>query len=607
MVLQEPQGQDGTPPGPGQAPQRQVLYRKWRPRHFADVVGQEPITTTLAHVVEAGTPAHAYLFSGPRGTGKTSTGRILAKALNCRPGPDGQVDPECEASYDQGRALDLIELDAASNRGIDEIRDLRENAGYSPALGPYKVYLIDEAHMLTDAAFNALLKTLEEPPPHVIFILATTEPHRIPATISSRCQRFDFRRHTLENIIARLELVGGREGVTAEEGAFELIARQATGSLRDAENLLDQMIAYHGTQLSVENVRAGLGLVVDARTEAVARAAIDRDLASGLRALVAARDDGISMRPFMREVVSILRSALLLKAGAGDQLGLSDGEAEALIAMTSDVRAPEIVAALSAFSELDFSGDAYDSLPAEIAFAELCTMSSTPSTTVPGVSSTPSTTVPGAPARASREAAPQQRRAPQRQGGPGAAPPQDGQRSAPPQQGQQRRQAPPQQQRPQRTAPPQGGQDAPSNGGGAPSPAAAPVRRPAFVAPDAGEVSAELETLRGQWDQIRGIAKQLNFKAGALLVTAHPKSVEGDQVEIGFRYPNHVEQIRENDGGALLAAVTQAVSQVMKREMRVVPVVWEELANTGPTPAAKTAGGHLVDEAGELGAVVIDE
>jgi len=607
MVLQEPQEQDATPPEQGQAPQRQVLYRKWRPRHFADVVGQEPITTTLAHVVEAGTPAHAYLFSGPRGTGKTSTGRILAKALNCRPGPDGQVDPECEASYDQGRALDLIELDAASNRGIDEIRDLRENAGYSPALGPYKVYLIDEAHMLTDAAFNALLKTLEEPPPHVIFILATTEPHRIPATISSRCQRFDFRRHTLENIIARLELVGGREGVTAEEGAFELIARQATGSLRDAENLLDQLIAYHGTQLSVENVRAGLGLVVDARTEAVARAAIDRDLASGLRTLVAARDDGISMRPFMREVVSILRNALLLKAGAGDQLGLSDGEAEALLAMTSDVRAPEIVAALSAFSELDFSGDAYDSLPAEIAFAELCTAEST-------------TVVPPAPDPPGGR---QQGGAPQR--APRAAPPQQGQRPAPPQQGQQRRQAPPQQQRPQRTAPPQGvpgaapaqggqrpqgaapPQGAPSNGGAAPSPAAAPVRRPAFVAPDAGEVSAELEALRGQWDEIRGIAKQLNFKAGALLVTAHPKSVEGDQVEVGFRYPNHVEQIRENDGGALLGAVTQAVSRVMKREMRVVPVVWEELANTGPTPAPKTAGGHLVDEAGELGAVVIDE
>ncbi len=575
--------------GPERTQQQQVLYRKWRPRRFADVVGQEPITTTLAHVVETGTPAHAYLFSGPRGTGKTSTGRILAKALNCRPGSDGSPDPECEASYDEGRALDLIELDAASNRGIDEIRDLRENAGYSPALGPYKVYLIDEAHMLTDAAFNALLKTLEEPPPHVIFILATTEPHRIPATISSRCQRFDFRRHTLEGIVGRLELVGGGEGVTAEEGVYELIARQATGSLRDAENLLDQLIAYHGKQLTLENVRAGLGLVVDARTEAVANAAIHRDLANGLEALVGARDDGVSMRPFMREVVSVLRSALLLKAGAGDQLGLSDGEAEALVAMTSDVRAAEIVAALSAFGELDFSGDAYDSLPAEIAFAQLCTEALTPA---------PS-------GQSGQQAAPPQdvkSSDPSIQRDQGAAPPQQPRQV--PQQRQQRA-APQQRQAPrQRPAPSQG---APSNGESAPRPDAAPAPKPAFVAPDAGEVSAELQALRAQWDEIRGIAKQLNFKAGALLVAAYLKSVEEDQVEIGFRYPNHVEQIRENEGGALLAAVTQAVSQVAKRELRVVPVVWEELNNTGPAPAPKTAGGHLVEEAGELGAVVIDE
>ena len=161
---------------------QEVLYRRWRPRRFADVVGQEPVSTTLRHAVAAGTPAHAYLFTGPRGTGKTSTGRILAKAVNCERPVEGEPCGECTScvTYDEGRSLDLIELDAASNRGIDEIRDLREGTGYAPAAGRYKVYLIDEVHMLTDAAFNALLKTLEEPPPHVIFILATTEAHRIP-------------------------------------------------------------------------------------------------------------------------------------------------------------------------------------------------------------------------------------------------------------------------------------------------------------------------------------------------------------------------------------------------------------------------------------------
>ena len=587
-------------PDQGNVPQQQVLYRKWRPRRFADVVGQEPITTTLQHVVEMGTPAHAYLFSGPRGTGKTSTGRILAKALNCRPGPDGVPDPECEASYDEGRALDLIELDAASNRGIDEIRDLRENAGYAPALGPYKVYLIDEAHMLTDAAFNALLKTLEEPPPHVIFILATTEPHKIPPTISSRCQRFDFRRHTLEGIVGRLELVGAGEGVTAAEGAYELIARQATGSLRDAENLLDQLIAYHGKELTVENVRSGLGLVMDSRTETVARAAIDRDLGAGLGALVAARDDGVSMRPFMREVVSILRNALLLKAGAGDQLALADAEAEALAAMTANVRAPAIVAALRAFGELDFTGDAYDSLPAEIAFAELVT--SSPSAAAPANAAASGGAGQQAPAPA--EGRPRTQPTPQR-GRPNRGPQQQNGARQQPAGG-----APRQQGRaaPQQASTPQdaGATGPPREAAPAAKPAA-PARAAPFVPPDAGDVSAELESLRAQWDEIRAAAKKLSVKAGAFLSAAFLKSVNGDQVEIGFRYPNHVEQIRENDGGALLAAVTQAVSQVAKRDLTVVPVIWEELNDTGPTPAPKTSGGHLVDEASELGAVAITD
>jgi DNA polymerase III subunit gamma/tau len=558
-----------------------VLYRKWRPRRFEDVVGQEPVTTTLQHVVATGSPAHAYLFSGPRGTGKTSTGRILAKALNCPPGPDGQPDPECAASYDDGRALDLIELDAASNRGIDEIRDLRENAGYAPALGPYKVYLIDEAHMLTDAAFNALLKTLEEPPPHVIFILATTEPHRIPATISSRCQRFDFRRHTLTDIIGRLELVGGGEGVTAEEGVYDLVARQATGSLRDAENLLDQLIAYHGKQLSLENVRSGLGLVVDDRTRTVARAAIMRDLAPGLGAIVAARDDGVSMRPFLREVVAVLRSALLSRAGAGGELALSDAETEALASLTAEVNVSDIVAALSALGGINFQGDAYDSLPVEIAFAAHCTAPAAAVAPAAQQRQTPAATQ-------QRQAPPQQQRRPQ-------------------QQQQQGRPQPPRQTRPPAQRPPQANDGAPPASASPPQPAATAPAASSFAPPDSGDVSPELQALRDRWDEIRGVAKQLNFKAGALLSAAYLKSADGDRVELGLRYPNHIEQLLHNENGALLTAVSQAVSQIAGRELRVEPVLWEELNNTGPAPARKSSGGHLVDEASELGAVVVED
>ncbi|MQC18009.1 MAG: DNA polymerase III subunit gamma/tau, partial [Chloroflexi bacterium] len=354
---------------------QEVLYRKWRPRRFGDVAGQDPVITTLRNAVGHGTPAHAYLFSGPRGTGKTTTGRILAKAVNCPTPEGGEPCDHCQSctSYDEGRAIDLIELDAASNRGIDEIRDLRESAGYAPAAGRYKVYLIDEVHMLTDAAFNALLKTLEEPPPHVIFILATTEPHKIPPTILSRCQRFDLRRIPLDAVVGRLQTICAGEEITVDAQGLELIARQATGALRDAINLLDQLVAYHGHSLDLEQVRSGLGLVVDHRAAELARAAIERDLKVGLTILAAARDDGVEIRSLTREVVRVLRTILLLKAGAADEVGLSDTQLEELNSVAATAQVGEIVAALRAFGDIDFAGDAYDALPAEIAFATLAT------------------------------------------------------------------------------------------------------------------------------------------------------------------------------------------------------------------------------------------
>src|SRR5512146_1107294 len=238
------------------------LYHRWRSRSFSEVMAQEHVTRTLRNAVASGRIVHAYLFCGPRGTGKTSTARILAKAVNCLDPQDGEPCNRCAScvAVNGGRAIDLIEIDAASNRGIDDARDLREKIKFSPAEARFKVYIIDEAHMLTSEASNALLKTLEEPPEHAILILATTESHKILPTISSRCQRFDFRRIPLQAIVGQLEMICREEGLSAEAGGLDRVARMARGSLRDAESLLDQLVAYCGDQIGLEMTREILGL-----------------------------------------------------------------------------------------------------------------------------------------------------------------------------------------------------------------------------------------------------------------------------------------------------------------------------------------------------------
>ncbi len=574
----------GLPSGSGgDVVSQEVLYRKWRPQRFGDVHGQDPVITTLRNAVAAGQPAHAYLLSGPRGTGKTTTGRILAKAVNCTaPTEDGEPCEACPScvSFNEGRALDLIELDAASNRGIDEIRNLREAAGYAPNAARYKVYLIDEVHMLTEAAFNALLKTLEEPPPHVVFILATTEPYKIPATILSRCQRFDFRRIPVNEIVRRLRTVADGEGFQIDDAALELIARQSTGALRDAENLLDQLVAYHGRALDLESVRSGLGLVVDDRANDLARASMARDLGLGLRILGAVRDDGVEMRAFIASVVESLRAALMVKAGGGETLGLSDTEMEHLRALAGDAGVDDIVAALRAFGEIDFRGDAYDALPAEIAFATLVSRVDKPVAASAPVAATtspapaPTTSAPRPPAQrqpstarrtttsgdASRQAARQ---------APSAAPPAE----------------------PEAVA---GRLDEPRR------------QAPAFVPPDDGDVSPELAALRERWGTIYEAARKGHVRAGALLnSTCFIKQFAGDTVELGFRSPVHVEQVKTFEG--VLSAIQAAFTQVVGRPVEVVPVVWEALGRGAPPAPSRSAGGHLVDEAVRLGAQVVEE
>ena len=260
-----------------------ALYRKYRPATFADVVGQEHITHTLQSEVASGNPAHAYLFTGSRGTGKTTCAKILAKALNCRNPQNGDPCGECEVcrGIDDGSVLDVLEIDAASNNGVDNIRDLRDEANFTPAVGKYRVYIIDEAHMLSTGAFNALLKIMEEPPAHVVFILATTEVHKIPATILSRCQRFDFYRIPRDAIASRLEYIAGKEGFTVTREAAELIAGLSDGALRDAISLLDLCSSY-SREITRDTVLEASGTVGTGHLYDLADAAADGDTARAL-------------------------------------------------------------------------------------------------------------------------------------------------------------------------------------------------------------------------------------------------------------------------------------------------------------------------------------
>ena len=318
----------------------QVFYRKWRPQRFGEVSGQDHVTRTLRRAVSTGRVAHAYLFTGPRGVGKTSSARILAKALNCLNPSDGEPDDTCEncVAVNQDRMLDLIEIDAASNRGINDVRNLRDNVRFEPAVGRWKVYIIDEVHMMTLPAFNALLKTLEEPPPRTVLILATTDVHTIPLTIISRCQRFDFRRLSNDDVVDRLAEVCGAEEIECDPAVLYMIARAAWGSLRDAENVLEQLAVSSAAvrqtddevSITEADARELLGLGDSSASLDLATALLEKDAAKALNVINAQASLGADLQALRNGTVEALRAGLLIKAGVRDA---QDQPAEVLEAM----------------------------------------------------------------------------------------------------------------------------------------------------------------------------------------------------------------------------------------------------------------------------------
>lgn len=392
----------------------QALYRRYRPADFDSLVGQEHITTTLRQALRQGRIGHAYLFTGPRGTGKTSSARILAKAVNCL-ASDVTERPDntcaiCQA-INEGRLLDLIEIDAASNTSVDDVRELRDRVAFAPTEARYKVYVIDEVHMLSTSAFNALLKTLEEPPPHVIFILATTEPHKIPATIISRCQRYDFHRLSTRLIADHLAVIAAREGLTVTPEALAIIARSATGSMRDAISLLDQITAYGHREIDAELVRNVLGMVSGEAVSRLAEAIADGDPARLLMLLHELIAQGVDLAQLVNQLIEHLRHLLLLNVGRDPSLlDLPDAVMEDLQNQARRFQAPQLLHAIRALNEagLALKTPLAGYLPVELALLDAVGLGTVPlpaaaaSEPVPTVQPAPAT--PSAPAPAAQPA-----------------------------------------------------------------------------------------------------------------------------------------------------------------------------------------------------------
>lgn len=474
-----------------------ALYLKYRPQTFEEISGQEHVTRTLKNALAMDRIAHAYLFTGPRGTGKTSTARILAKAVNCLSTTKPHPCNECVIcrAINEERLLDLIELDAASNRGIDNIRELIGKLDFRPTEAKYKFYILDEAHMLTPEANNALLKTLEEPPPHAIFVLATTEPNKVPATITSRCQRFDFRRATLPELTHQLSEIAEKEGLEIEPKAIDLIARQATGSFRDATSLLDQLMAFADGGVTLAQVQALLGAASQETIRAIVASIANHDLAGGVEAISQAVDSGADPRQLSREVVDYLRGVLLSRAGSTSALDLS-AETASEMAVAAQLMTPEqSLRAIRLFNQASYElrGTQNTTLPLEMALVE--------STLTHGTESQP----PGPPIRDA------------------------GKKQAPP---------PP--------SAPAASRSAPAAAKSKTAGTKASTTEPEEIKGKNEAIELSLQSVLEQWSSMLTTLRKSSKSIEALLRDAEPLAVHDRQITIGFFYELHKNRVEQD-------------------------------------------------------------
>ncbi len=555
----------------------QVFYRKWRPQTLSEVVGQQQTTVTLLNALKNSRVSHAYLFCGPRGTGKTSSGRILAKAVNCLSEDSSEPCNKCDMclAITEGRAMDVIEIDAASNTGVDDIRALKEKVNYAPGQAKYKVYIIDEVHMLSNSASNALLKTLEEPPPNVIFILATTEVHKVLPTIMSRCQRFDFRRVSQQDIVFKLEHICKSEGIKMEAEALRLVAKSAAGSLRDAENLLEQLYTFYGAEIGLTQVQSILGITGDSRVKELAVSIINKDITNGMKIINAINSDGLDLKQFNRELVAYLRCLLLIKNGCDNDLDLTTEETAGLKELAASTSLGHILKSVKLFGQLDIKANDYSTLPLELALVDSVTAveSETAKTPQPpataaakAVAAAPETRARGKPVKTAPEKEPQAKAETTITKPVKAAVKTEAAFPPAPEKEHQAK---------------------------AEKPAASPPGEEAVKAAPL-EASGQLEALQANWKQVLEQAPESVRRTAAMAILrsagVQPIAMENDTVVLTFRYPYHKEKIEEPDN---MKITTDIISGYLGNRC-TVRCVFEQEEN------------YLVREAQKMGAQITD-